>query len=251
VSYQKNVKILVIEDDLVIAQNVNEYLLAFGYGEIKISKNYQDTLQIHKSFTPDLYLVDIMLKNSAKDGIDIMKIILPDNGKPVIYLTANTDEDTRSRAKSTKPAAYLVKPISEKQLEIAVEFALSAYDPDDAPAFVDSCPFISINDYFFVKHNQVYERVNKAEIISLKSEGVYTIINTLKKEYTHSINLKEVLERLKYNAMVRCHNSYAINSRYIQCFDQDFVYIRAKDQIKTVPIGQVFRKELMEKMPRL
>lgn len=77
------------------------------------------------------------------------------DGRPVIYLTANTDEDTRSRAKSTKPAAYLVKPISEKQLEIAVEFALSAHDADDAPAFVDSCPFISSNDFFFVKHNQV------------------------------------------------------------------------------------------------
>ena len=117
------IKILIIEDDLVIAQNIKEYLMAFGYGEIKTAKNYQDTAHILKSFTPDLYLVDIMLKNSAKDGIDIMKVILPNNGKPIIYLTANTDEDTRTRAKSTKPAAYLVKPISEKQLEIAIEFA--------------------------------------------------------------------------------------------------------------------------------
>ena len=50
-SDQKNINILIIEDDLIIAQNIKEYLVDFGYGEIKIAKNYQDTLQIHKSFT--------------------------------------------------------------------------------------------------------------------------------------------------------------------------------------------------------
>ena len=47
----KKVKILIIEDDLVIAQNMKEYLNSFGYSEVKISKNDQDTFQIHKSFT--------------------------------------------------------------------------------------------------------------------------------------------------------------------------------------------------------
>jgi DNA-binding LytR/AlgR family response regulator len=250
-SDQKNIKILIIEDDLVIAQNLKEYLQSFGYSAIKISKNHNETLTILKSFIPDIYLVDIMLKNSTKDGIDIMKEVGSDIQKPIVYLTANTDEDTRNRAKITKPAAYLVKPISEKQLEIAVEFALSTHEADDTPSFVDNCPFISNNDYFFIKHNSVYERINKAEIISLKSDGVYTVIHTLKKEYTHSIHLKEFLDRLKHTPMIRCHNSHAVNSRFIQSFDQDFVYIKAKDQMKSIPIGKVYRKDLMEKMPRL
>jgi PAS domain S-box-containing protein len=118
-----NVKILVVEDESIVAKDIQGTLTNLGYdvpytvpsGEKAIEK----TLELH----PDLVLMDIRLKGSM-DGIESAKQIRERFNIPVVYLTAYTDDATLKRAKITEPYAYILKPFEAKELHINVEMAL-------------------------------------------------------------------------------------------------------------------------------
>nr|WP_287494516.1 response regulator [Candidatus Brachybacter algidus] len=73
--------------------------------------------------SPDLIIVDIELEGSHKNGIELMSEISNENRKPFIYVSAYDKEVYLKHAKLTRPDAFLIKPVNEKQLGIAIDFA--------------------------------------------------------------------------------------------------------------------------------
>lgn len=118
--------ILIVEDNGISAMEIESILKSMGSTTVLIASNYARAIDLYKSKQPDMLLLDIDLQEE-KDGIDIAKQIRKTDDLPIIYLTADHDENTIQRAALTMPSSYLNKPFSKEQLQAAVTLAWSIY----------------------------------------------------------------------------------------------------------------------------
>lgn len=116
-------KILVVEDEIIIAMEIADRLKSMGYDVLRIVANGEMAIKTTKSENPDLILMDIMIQGDM-DGIETATKIHTFSDVPVIYLTANADEATLERAKVSDAFGYLIKPFEEKELNTTIEMAL-------------------------------------------------------------------------------------------------------------------------------
>ncbi len=116
-------KILIVEDEFFIANNIKVILESSGYTVTSIVATGEGAIQRVERETPDLVLMDIEL-NGEMDGIETVNEIHARYDMPVIYMTAYTDEKLLERAKLTEPFGYLVKPVNERELQTNIEMAL-------------------------------------------------------------------------------------------------------------------------------
>jgi len=113
-------KILVVEDESIIAMDLRVTLLRMGYEVTSVVNNALAAIQKVEQDKPDIILMDIMLGGSL-DGIEAAKIISYHHSTPIIYVTALKDEDTMKRAYIPDPFSFLMKPYSENDLGHAIE----------------------------------------------------------------------------------------------------------------------------------
>ncbi|MBN2445016.1 MAG: SpoIIE family protein phosphatase [Spirochaetales bacterium] len=116
-------RIVVVEDEGIVAIQIQEGLVTAGYDVPGIAASGNEALKLISDTEPDLVLMDIHLKGSM-DGIQAAMKIREMYDIPVIYLTAYSDHATVERAKETEPYGYLLKPVSERSLELAIEMTL-------------------------------------------------------------------------------------------------------------------------------
>jgi diguanylate cyclase (GGDEF)-like protein/PAS domain S-box-containing protein len=116
-------KILIVEDESLVAWNIQNMLLSLGYEASAVVSTGEMAVQKARETHPHLVLMDIVLKGEM-DGIAAARKIWEELGVPVVYLTAYADETTLERAKVTKPFGYLLKPFEEKELQSTIEMAL-------------------------------------------------------------------------------------------------------------------------------
>ncbi|MBD3182005.1 response regulator [Candidatus Poribacteria bacterium] len=119
----ENIKILVVEDEGIVAQHIKKILERIGYTVSKLVSSGEKAIDFIKQERPNLVLMDIMLKGQM-DGIDTAQQIRNKFNIPVVYLTAYADNGTLQRAKQTEPYGYLVKPFQEKDLRTTIEMAI-------------------------------------------------------------------------------------------------------------------------------
>ncbi|HSW56236.1 MAG TPA: PAS domain S-box protein [Ignavibacteriaceae bacterium] len=117
------IKILIAEDEQIVAKNIEKRLTADGYQVVASVATGEEAIEKVKNLSPDIILMDIKLKGKI-DGIETADIIRRDFHLPVIFLTSYADEETFQRAKSTEPFGYLIKPFESKELNRVVELAL-------------------------------------------------------------------------------------------------------------------------------
>lgn len=116
-------KILIIEDEIVIALDLKKRLTALNYEIPAIASGGEEGVALAKKLQPDLALMDVTLRGDM-DGIKAAEIIKNETGIPVIFLTAHVDENTLQRAKKAGPYGYLTKPFEIKDLQNVIELAL-------------------------------------------------------------------------------------------------------------------------------
>jgi putative two-component system response regulator len=123
-------KILVVEDEWVVADQICKNLKEFGYHVCSTASTGDDAIRQVETDRPDLILMDIVLKGKM-NGIDTAERIGLQSDIPVIYLTAYTEPEYIERAKQTKPFGYLVKPFKERDLYSNIEMALYKHRADN------------------------------------------------------------------------------------------------------------------------
>jgi len=124
-------KILIVEDNHIVAKDIQKTLEELDYIVPAIYHSGQDVITNISTIKPDLILMDIKLKTHL-DGISTIEKIQSDYDIPVVYLTAYSNKDILERAKHTKPYGYLLKPINEKELAITIEMALYKHRMESA-----------------------------------------------------------------------------------------------------------------------
>jgi PAS domain S-box-containing protein len=116
-------KILVVEDDRVVALDIQQQLISLGHTVVATTSTGEEAVALAASRRPDLVLMDIRLAGPS-DGIDAARQIRERWKIPVIYLTAYADDNTLRRASVTEPWGYLLKPFDDSQLRTVLEMAL-------------------------------------------------------------------------------------------------------------------------------
>lgn len=117
------IRVLVVEDERLVAQDIQHMLISLGYEVIAAVSSGEGALEQTALTLPDLVLMDIILRGEM-DGITAAHKIWEEFKIPFIYLTAFADGKTLERAKVTRPFGYLLKPFQERELQGAIEIAL-------------------------------------------------------------------------------------------------------------------------------
>ncbi len=188
-------KILVVEDESIVAKDIEFTLKGLGYAVVAIASSGEQAIKEAENRRPNLILMDIKLKGEM-DGIEAAQRIHDKLDIPIIYLTAFADYTTLSRAKITEPFGYIVKPFEEKELHSVIEMALykhklasmlrdsekrykDLYDtaPDGYLSTNANCEIIEANDTLLkmlgyasdeVKGENLAEFVNEKEVKGFK-----------------------------------------------------------------------------------
>jgi len=117
------IKILIVEDDILIARDIEKILLDLDYSVSTIITTGKRVVPKIVDEKPDLILMDIMFHEKV-GGIDLARKVRKRLDVPIVFLTAHSDKSILRKAKVTEPYGYLLKPIGEKDLEITIEMAL-------------------------------------------------------------------------------------------------------------------------------
>jgi CheY-like chemotaxis protein len=117
--------ILVVEDEVIVAEEIKEDLERGGFRVPEIIASGEEVMEAVQRVKPDLIVMDVRIK-SAVDGIDAAYLARAEFPVPVIYLTAYSDAETLRRAAGTNPSAFLSKPFREEELLACVRAALGA-----------------------------------------------------------------------------------------------------------------------------
>ena len=125
----KEAKILIVEDENIVALNLQTRLKSLGYQVAGMASTGEDAVKKCGETMPDLVLMDIMLRGEM-DGVAAADQIREKYHVPVVYLTAYADDVTLERAKVTEPFGYMLKPFEVKEIRTTIEIALYKHRMD-------------------------------------------------------------------------------------------------------------------------
>lgn len=167
-----NNTIVIIEDELIIAKDLNEILEGEGFQCIYNIITYADAVTTIEKEKPCLVLIDIMLKKTF-DGIRIGEYLHKKGNIPFIFITSLYDKNTVLEVKQTAPYGYIVKPFKPADVITNVTLALHNFklvnidvNRINAPEVINDVPFQlkKVTDYI---HQNVTEKVTLNELVEL------------------------------------------------------------------------------------
>ena len=242
-------RILIVEDEAVIAQHLWMLLEDIGYEVVGRASKYSKAVDLLESAQPDLVLLDIML-GGAKDGVDVANHIRETKpGLPFIFLTSHADPKTVERAKAAKPFGYLVKPFEREDLYAAIEVAMMAagsFTSDSAEPKITERENDEavLSDSVFIKDKHLYFKIRFEDICYLKSDGNYVDLYTEAKRYTVRTTMKDFLTKLPENMFFKIHKSYAVNVKEVASIKPTAVVVNGIE----LPTTKDFREALLERL---
>lgn len=239
-------KVGIIEDDLLIAESIYVTLQQIGYMPVRPVRNYTDALAMIATEKPDFLLVDIVLEGE-KDGIELATEINKRFAIPFIFLTANSDAATVTRAKEVKPSAYLVKPFNESDLFSAIEIASSNFGNQKGNELSEITPPAVLNDVVFVKDGDTYHKVKIADILYVESDNIYLILHTSAKQFLVREKMDDFIAAKGRVYFLRVHRSYAVNAQHIDSIGVSGIRVSGRE----VPLQKSYRSALMEAIESL
>jgi two-component system, response regulator PdtaR len=127
----KRLRILVADDESIIRMGLRTMLTSLGH-EVLLASNGRDALQLVRTQTPDLALLDIQMP--LTDGLEAAKVIARKHPMPILILTAYSEPDLIERAAQLPIQGYLVKPVSERDLAAAIQVAVARFEDSQASA---------------------------------------------------------------------------------------------------------------------
>lgn len=236
------VKILVVEDEVIIADNICMILEDLGYELLEPAINYEEAIETIEAEKPDIAILDIQL-GGKKDGIDLAWKIKEEFDFPFVFLTSNADVMTVERAKKVAPPAYLVKPFNRDDLYTSIEMALHNYVASKGNKKEEDEDLL-IKDAIFIKEKNLFHKIKLSDIRFLKSDHVYVEVHTVQsKKHLIRGSLTDLSERLPKN-FYRTHRSYTINVDQMEAINSAYVMIEGQQ----IPIGKNYRDELLKKI---
>jgi len=244
------VRILIVEDEFMISEDIALRLSDYGYVIEGIADSADKALQILEKGKTDLALLDINI-NGDIDGVDLAVIIKEKYNIPIIFLTSFANKAVVERANKANPSAYLLKPFNDRQVQITIDMALhnfsnkvnSAKSSERMEFDLDS-PVLSFDDGLFLKKDTHFEKVEYRHILYLEAESNYTTVYTDNDKYVFSYSLRIFEGKLPASLFIRVHRSYIVNVKAITGFEGNYLFIGNS----TVSVSKNYREELFKRI---
>lgn len=259
-------KILIVENEILIAKQLSNYLKKQKYEIAGISRTGEQALELAKYENPDVILMDIDL-DGEMDGIQAAASIHQSLIIPIVYLSQIVDSQTLKRASATYPATYLTKPYKNLDVRNAIEMAISSLSlltnkhKKDVNISLDvnlKMPqklynvLHSIQDKIFIKKdNGSFDRLKFDEIVYIRTDDHTLIIETIFGEMKTNYTLAQFLEFFQAYPIFRIHKQYAINSNYVCSISKTELKLEYTNGFaeviqQTFKIGPSYQKEVLK-----
>ena len=244
----ETIKILLVEDDMIIGTHISMVLREAGYEVVGILPSGEAAIAHLEHDTPDLILMDISLKGGL-DGVETAIVIRERFPIPLIFLTANTDQGTFERAKTAHPLAFIAKPFDPQALVRAIELAAiqqsEALENESKSARNEAVSIpLMLSDRIFVRSKNKLVKLLLRDINYVSAERNYCKIYSSDKEYTLSIPMKRFAEQLEAQAFQRVHRSFIINIEQVDELDETYVYLNKQ----AIPVSKSYREALLQRL---
>lgn len=236
----KCTKVVIVEDDKLTADHMAMVLKQHGIQTVGITHKADKAIALIESHRPDLVLLDVQL-NASIDGVQIASMLQLDYQIPFIYITSYSDQKTVSRISKTNPAGYLQKPFDELELIHLLKeiFQVKRVQQFDMPVAQPSDTGI-----LFAKMGNAIESIKVDNIVFVEANGKYACVHSEGMKQLLNASFKEFKERLPASKFVQVHRSYLINIEKVSRIEQHEVWV----QNRRLPIGQSFKKQLIERL---
>ena len=249
---ESNVKILVVEDEMLIGAKISMFLTELGYEVTALLPRAEEALIHVRENMPDIALLDVRLQGPM-DGIELAETLHVHHRLPVIFLTANNDDSTFNRAKATRPYAFLVKPFKKIDLQRAIELTISRLQDESLTREISQVvPEEEINSYIlhdriFIRYKDRMIKVMFKSILYLEAERNYCRIFTKTKDYLLTMPMKSLEGRLPVSHFQRIHRSYVVHLNRVDEVSEGHVHINGK----ALPLSQSLRSEFLQRLNTL
>lgn len=242
--------ILIVEDESIVAKDIQHSLKKLGYTVVGMCSTGEDAIKTAEELKPDLVLMDIMLKGDMS-GIEAAGQIREKYNIPIIYLTAYADESTLSKAKVSEPYGYIIKPFKEIDLHTSIEMAIYKHEKEtDVKKERDFLYSIVENkeskDIIFVKSNSRLVKVNTCDIYFVEALKDYVVINTNTARYTIHSTMKDIEKKLPASDFIRVHRSFIVRIDKIVAIEQPNLIL--EEDKKLIPIGGSYKDDLAKRL---
>jgi|CXWL01.1.fsa_nt_gi DNA-binding LytR/AlgR family response regulator len=237
----KQIQVLIVEDEFIIADYIQGCLVNLGYDVVGICSSYDEAITALQNHQPDIAIIDIAIKGD-KNGVDIATHISENLDIPFVFASSHGDKGTIDKAKQTKPAAYLVKPFTEEDLYAAIETALVNFSSQKIKAELEE-EIIMIKDGFFIRHKNKFIKILLDELMYAEANDNYVNLFTADTHFTLKTTLLKLQEVLPHY-FLRIQKSYIVNLHQLKSFDAEEVVVHNK----TLPIGKSYSEALFEKL---
>ena len=204
-------RILIVEDDLMIARNLERMLMKHGYEVPSIAIDYDQAHFALKHQSFDLALLDVNLSGS-KGGIDVAALINKDYRFPFFYITSYTDQKTIDELKVTQPAGYISKPVQTATLTTNIDLLFNRPSSDSKEVIIHIGT--SVHKYYL-------DQIRYAQ-----ADHVYTELFHSDGSDVLRISLQALQDQFPENELIRVNRSVAVNRRAISKIDRTTVCIK-------------------------
>lgn len=238
---ESKTRVLIVEDDMIIAANMSLQLSKLGYEITGIESRGEEALVHTRLNTPDVVLIDINLKGSI-DGIETAYSMQTTADIPIVYITANNDEATFEKAKKTLPFAFLAKPINMQALHRTLSLVKEHINKRKNEGAVKEELIEFLNDRIFIRHHGQMVKLLLDEILFVEADRNYCHIVTAKQMYLLTTTLKVMQDKLPGSIFVRVHRSYIVNITRLDVVAESHVEINRK----VIPLSKSFKETLLK-----
>ena len=224
-------KILVVDDDIFIAEQLNSILTDLGYDVVGIAASKETAIDMIDETSPQLALLDIKM-HGVNQGFGIAKYLKQNTKTPFIFITSFADKDTVDEASSLNPVAYIVKPFNEHDIYSTLEIAFTNLERQ--------------KNYLTLSSDLGKFNVPLSEIIWIKADDKYLEIQTTRERHLYRSSLNEVTNLLDDNIFCRVHRSFIVNLDHVTSFKGMVLNMGAIE----VPVSRTYFKEFKTKFER-
>ncbi|MFK7937317.1 MAG: LytR/AlgR family response regulator transcription factor [Saprospiraceae bacterium] len=239
---QKQLSILIVEDDLSFAIELEMLVQEVGYQLHGRTDNSAEALEILLSNPPDLVLMDIDIKGRLS-GIDVAEK-LAHLEIPILFITSYRDREMYDRAQQLGAVGYLVKPINPYTLRTAIQSVVKSlsqqhFGRGEQETYVG-------NDMLYFKRRNIYEKLEKDKIEYVKANGDYTSVYGGGEEYIASTRLSEFAKLLSTDQFMQIHRSFIVNLKCITSVEASGSHLWINETM--LPISRRLKKEVFARI---
>jgi two-component system, LytTR family, response regulator LytT len=227
-------RIIILEDELLIAEHLKEIVESFGHKVLEIAKNKTEFFNAVKHATPDIAILDINIEGKCQ-GIEVAEEIKRNYHFLHIFITSFSDTKLIDAAIKSNPVNYLIKPFNEGEIYAALKSAEDKVKRSKNDSFV------------LVRSGNKKIKISAVEILYVKSDNIYLELTTSKGFFLERSSLSNFIDSLKFEDLMRVHRSYAVNIRFVNALKPGSLILN-KEQI---PVSRKYYERVKERCQKL